>query len=330
MSKNCKKCCRKIDVCNKEICGRPELLSVYAPVIYDEIGVNVCRTVKIPISVLEDNPTVETIRADVIDISLSKKHGCKGEMGECKPQNMHHSETKVTATCKPNCSKVTLTNICVTYDVKLYDDCDKFLDSTIITVNYLPSDKYSPDYKCKDEKTNPSCITLELYTPYGVVTRHDGCKKLINVVSMAEGKTEVRNGINLTGVGKAMNFDSCEGTFSAGLSLILRTVYFEAYKIDHKGKTVPPKADTEDENERVCRRFVENGLLSREIKPLELEEPKCEEKLKKETKCERESCTIPVKNKCCDKEKEHKKPEDKKEKPCECKNMEYDDEEMEY
>ena len=77
MSKNCKKCCRKIDVCNKEICGRPELLSVYAPVIYDEIGVNVCRTVKIPISVLEDNPTVETIRADVIDISLSKKHGCK-------------------------------------------------------------------------------------------------------------------------------------------------------------------------------------------------------------------------------------------------------------
>lgn len=69
----CKKCCREVDVCNKEICGRPEFLSIYAPVIYDEIGVNVCRTVKIPECVMEENPTVETIRADVIDVSLSKK-----------------------------------------------------------------------------------------------------------------------------------------------------------------------------------------------------------------------------------------------------------------
>lgn len=305
MSGCCKKCCRKVDVCNQEICGRPEFLSVYAPVIYDEIGVNICRPVTIPASVMEDNPTVETIRADVIDISFSKKmHGAKKDMDDYSVPSMHHCETKVTSTCKPNCSKVTLTNICVTYDVKLYDDCDRFLDSTMITVNYLPSDKYSPDYKYKDDKTNPSCVTLELYTPYGVGTKCEGNKKFIHIVSMSEGNNQVVNGINLAGVGKAMNFDACEGTFSAGLSLILRTVYFEAYKIPYEGKTVPPKANTEDEEERVCKRFVESGLLSREIKPLELEAPKCEGRLKEETRCERESCTVSVRNRCGDKEKE--------------------------
>lgn len=318
MSGNCKKCCRKVDVCNKEICGRPEFLSIYAPVIYDEIGVNICRPVTIPTSVMEDNPTVETIRADVMDISFSKKmHGVKNEMEGCKVPSMHHCETKVTSTCKPNCSKVTLTNICVTYDVKLYDDCDRFLDSTMINVNYLPSDKYSSDYKYKDDKTNPSCITLELYTPYGVGTKCEGNKKLIHIVSMSEGNNQVVNGINLAGVGKAMNFDACEGTFSAGLSLILRTVYFEAYKIPYEGKTVPPKANTEDEEERVCKRFVESGLLSREIKPLELEAPKCEGRFKEETKCERENCTVSIRNRCGDGEKETCKEKREKEK-CEC------------
>lgn len=309
MSKSCdcKKCCRKIDVCNKEICGRPEFLSIYAPVIYDEIGVNVCRTVTIPPLVLEENPTVEMIRADVIDISLNKRTcASKKEVECCKTLPTHYAETKVSCTNKPNCSKVTLTNVYVTYNVKLYDGCDKYLDSTIITVNYLPADKYSPDYKYMDEKTNPSHISLELYTPYGVGTKGEKGKKYINVVSLAEGKNQVANGINITGIGKAMNFDTCEGTFSAGLSLILRTVYFEAYKIDYEGKTVPPKASTEDEDENVCKRFVENGLLSREIKPLELEPPKCEGKLKKETKCERESCTTASVNMCreerCDKE----------------------------
>lgn len=300
MSKCCEKCCRKVDVCNKEICGRPEFLSVYAPVIYDEIGVNVCRVITIPESVMEDNPTVETVRADVIDISLTKKMQGPKEMEDYKP--MHHTETKVTSICKPNCSKVTLTNICVTYDVKLYDGCDKFLDSTMITVNYLPSDKYSPDYKYKDDKTNPSYITLELYTPYGVGTKCEGNKKVIHVVSMSEGNNQVVNGINLTGVGKAMNFDACEGTFSAGLSLILRTVYFEAYKIPYEGKTVPPKANTEDEEERVCKKFVESGLLSREIKPLELESPKCEGELKKVIRCERRDCTTAFRNNCGDEE----------------------------
>lgn len=306
---NCKKCCRKIDVCNKEICGRPEFLSIYAPVIYDEIGVNVCRPVKIPEIVLEENPTVERVRVDVIDISLTKKTcDSKKDVECCKMPPNHYTETKVMCTNKPNCSKVTLTNVYVTYDVKLYDGCAKYLDSTIITVNYLPADKYSPDYKYVDEKTNPTRISLELYTPYGVGIEKN--KKYINVISLAKEKNQVTNGINMTAIGKAMNFDACEGTFSAGLSLILRTIYFEAYKIDYEGKTVPPKASNEDENKNVCKRFVENGLLSREIKPLELEPPKCEGKLKKEAKCDRESCTTAVVNLCGDEECEEKTKEE--------------------
>ncbi len=300
---NCKKCCREIDVCNREICGKPEVLSIFAPVIYDEIGVNVCRTVTLPASVLRENPTVEKIRLDVADISLSKKTDIsQKDMENCKVPPCHHVKTRVSCTNKPNCSKISLTNVYVTFNVKLYDGCNKYLDETGITVNYLPADKYSPDYKYMNEKTNPSVISLELYTPYGVGTKGNKDKKYINVVSLAEGKNQVANGINITGIGKAMNFNACDGTFSAGLSLILRTVYYEAYKIDYIGRTVPPKASIEDEEKKICKRFVENGLLSREIKPLELEPPKCEGKLKKEIKCDNESCTTVIENLCEDKE----------------------------
>ena len=36
------KCGCRRDVCNDAICGMPEFLSIYAPVVYDEVGVNVC------------------------------------------------------------------------------------------------------------------------------------------------------------------------------------------------------------------------------------------------------------------------------------------------
>lgn len=300
MSKCCK-CCRKVDVCNKEICGRPEFLSIYAPVIYDEIGVNVCRTVRIPDWFLDENPGAETIRADVIDVSLYHRYKEEGAKEEEEKGN-HKSETTVFTTSKPNCCKVTLRNIKVSFDVKLYDGCGNFLDSTIITADYLSDDKHDRECKCKESKTNPSHITLEMYVPYGVGTKGEHHKKFINVVGMSEHNNQVVNGLNIAGVGKAMNFDRDEGTFMAGVSFILRTVYFEAYKINYEGKTIPPKADSEEDDERICERFVESGLLSREIKPLELEPPKCERKLKEETKCERDDCTIPIANLCGDEE----------------------------
>ena len=56
-SKNCK-CCSKryvscgidkkgncLDVCTDPICGDPDCLTVLTPVVYDELGINLCRNI---------------------------------------------------------------------------------------------------------------------------------------------------------------------------------------------------------------------------------------------------------------------------------------------
>lgn len=40
-----------------------------------------------------------------------------------------------------------------------------------------------------------------------------------------------------------MNFERNEGGFMVGVSFILRIVYFEAYRINYKGKTISSKGE---------------------------------------------------------------------------------------
>ena len=273
-------------ICNTGIPGRPRLLSVYAPVIYDEIGINICRPVTVPAEVLTANPTAACARLDVIDIEFMEA-------------TTDIPGTTVTNTSRANCSTVVLTNVSVTFQVKLFDRCNNYLTSTIITANYLPGSATSPDVEYQDPETNPESVTIELYTPYGVgYSEATAGTTVINTVAfLPEGNT-VTNGINASVVAKAMNFNTATGTFSAGISLFLRTVYYEAYKVAQEGKPIPPKASlTDDQN--TCLDFVESGLLSREIKPLELEPPKCEGKLKsEESPCEQVDGNMVVFNKC--------------------------------
>nr|WP_302628454.1 hypothetical protein [uncultured Eubacterium sp.] len=42
-----------------------------------------------------------------------------------------------------------------------------------------------------------------------------------------------------------MNFERDEGGFKMGVYFILRTVYFEAYRINYKGKTISSKGEME-------------------------------------------------------------------------------------
>lgn len=277
--------CKRKDVCNEAICGRPENLSIYVPVIYDEIGVNVCRQFTLPEAVLADYKEAECITADVVNISIT-------QVGE-------NPVTTIADTMRPNCSKVTLTNIAITAKVKLFDLCGKYLGSTIITGNYMPGSAESPDYNYFDEKTNPQNVVLDIFTPMGVGMTTENVN-YINVVGMYQGSNFVTNGVNLNGTCKAMNYDSTTGTFSLGLSLILRTVYYEGYEIPYIDKTHPIKADTSGRSENTCLKFVESGLLSKEIKPLELNPPKCEGRLKDEQrKCYNvKDCKYQVENRC--------------------------------
>ena len=139
-----------------------------------------------------------------------------------------------------NCFKITLTNISVTLKIKLYDKCHKYLGSTTITVNYLPGSTTSTDYDYYSEKTNPSNVTFELFAPYGVGI-NEGGDYYFNIVGMYENNNTVVNGVNLSGTAKAMNFDEVTGVFSAGLSLFVRTLYYEVYEIPYIGKSKPVK-----------------------------------------------------------------------------------------
>lgn len=58
------------DVCVTPQCGDPKLLTVLVPVIYDEIGINVCRTIPLA-TLLADYPTAAYIRAEVANITFA-------------------------------------------------------------------------------------------------------------------------------------------------------------------------------------------------------------------------------------------------------------------
>lgn len=274
-------------VCDKPICGRPEYLSIYAPVVYDEIGINICRTITIPADVLAANPTTACVQLEVASLEFTA--GSPTIPG-----------TTVTNTTRANCSTLVITNVAVIYRVKLFDNCYNYLTSTNITANYLPGNAASPDYDFMDTETNPESVTINLYTPYGVsYTDVTLATPTINTVDLIQGSNTIVNGINANAVAKAMNYNPATGTLSAGISLFLRTVYFEVYKLEHEGKPVPPKASL-TRGGNTCLDFVESGLLSREIKPLELEKPKCESRFKddEDSICEKEDCTLKVCNKC--------------------------------
>ena len=52
---SCNQCChngKDCDVCVSPGCGEPENLSIYSPIIYDEVGINLCRTITIPENIL--------------------------------------------------------------------------------------------------------------------------------------------------------------------------------------------------------------------------------------------------------------------------------------
>ena len=57
------------DVCTNPICGSPSELSLYAPLIYDQIGINLCAEFPIGADISATYPTAVNATASVIDVS---------------------------------------------------------------------------------------------------------------------------------------------------------------------------------------------------------------------------------------------------------------------
>ena len=59
------------DVCTNPICGSPDELSILAPLIYDEIGINLCTTFAVGTDISTTYPTATNASVSVIDITYT-------------------------------------------------------------------------------------------------------------------------------------------------------------------------------------------------------------------------------------------------------------------
>ena len=297
----CNGCKKECDVCIKPACGEPKELSVFAPVIYDEVGINLCRNITIPANVLSLYPTTSYVQLLVANIKIYSGIGYLTgeeetiEYTQEELDEMGNPPTFSTVSTIPgraNCLRVKLTNLRVVFNVRLFDSCKKYIATVPLEEVYLPAvgtTNYDPD-------TNPRSATVDMYAPYGASTVYDEYSEyFINYAGFNMYSNTIQNGINMNAVAKVMEFDPATGTMSAGITLYLRTAYYEAYKFNAIGKTIPPKMNTHEAESNPCLKFVEGDLLLQNVKPLELESPKCEGKKKKECK-ERNEINQCIKN----------------------------------
>ncbi len=264
------------DVCTNPICGSPDYLGIFAPLIYDEIGINLCTTFDLGVAVPTAYPTATNISVQVIDVAYDYGDG-----------NVEVS----SISGRTNCYSVILSNLTVTLAIGLYDANCRLLDTLYQTVLYLPSDTAAATY---DEDTNPSSVELEIFAPYGVAFNSGtggAFTYALNNVGFLSTDNYVRQGINLYTIPKVLNFDEDDSTATIGITLVLQSLYFSGYRVPSAGKINIPKGCILPTDESACMKFVAGDLLDLAIKPLDLGMPSYEERLKKD-------CSTDCKNDC--------------------------------
>lgn len=241
-------------VCASPICGSPNQLSIMAPLIYDEIGINLCATVDIGTEIATTYPTATTATAQVLNVTYD--YGTGGVVID-------------SLTGKQNCYVVTLTNLTVQIALKLYDANCRLVGTVYPTIVYLPSVTTAPTY---DPDTNPTSVELEIFAPYGL--SYDGTgtapTPIINFIGFLGTNNFIRQGLNLYGMSKLLNLDLEENTITVGLTLVLQSMYFAGYRVETDGKIDIPKGNILVPDNSDCLSFVAGDLLNLEIKPLDL------------------------------------------------------------
>lgn len=247
------------DVCASPICADPSTLTLMAPVIYDQLGINLCSPVHV--CGLCDYPTAHSASVQVIDICFGDGTGVQ------------------TLSGRPNCYEVTLANLTVTFAVRIFDCCGKQLATLTASALYLPPE-------CADnhsDETNPESVEFDIFAPYGV-SYIDGClnRPLLNYVGFSSCNAGLLQGLNVTAFAKILNLDTEDSTAVIGLTVYVASVYYSQYQFSDISHADIPKISLVPEDDTLCQDFVEGDLLNLAIKPLELGAPLFEENLKKD------------------------------------------------
>lgn len=240
------------DACVNASCGDPKYLTLLAPVVYDEIGTNVCRSINI-CEYINTYPGLAYIDFQPLTYTVNNPAPTISQIAN-----------------RPNCFEVTISNLNIVFLVKIYDCCKKLLGTEVTSaILYLPP-ATDPSYNAK---TNPSSVSFEIFAPYGISYENTGNTPALNILGFSTTNNFVTQGLNLIVIPKVVNLDTAAQSVSVGLSLILSSVYFSPYLIPHNGKAPICKGETPNESVSACKKFVEGSLLDRNIKPLEFGNP---------------------------------------------------------
>ena len=264
-----------IDVCANPICGTPDTLTLLAPVVYDEIGINLCREIPLEASI-SGNPPLSA-SAQILDISF----GNNGSTTTISP-----------IPGRTNCYLITLTNLSVNFAINIYDSSGRRTHTLSETAVYLPSASDAAASQYIDDETNPSSVELEIFAPYGLSYKDAAVHMpAINYIGFSTENNSLRQGLNMIAIPKILSFDPSVPTLTMGISVYIKSVYFSQYLIPHNGRAVAPKGSIVPDEDSICMDFVSGELLDYEIKPLELGPPKFEEKLKSECELCESGCS---------------------------------------
>ncbi|OOB78234.1 MAG: hypothetical protein ATN34_00040 [Epulopiscium sp. Nele67-Bin002] len=280
--------------------GEPRLLTLMAPVVFDESGLNLCRVVEFdelldackgPTSRTTDLMFDGLTANDLINASHLQLQVVDIDFNFVCPKSGRYSEIR-PAKYNPNLSRITLKDIDVTLAVKVINADCKVCKEGMLTLRYLPSE-HCPGH---DETTNPGSVTFDLYTPYGLTFAAEnpaGCNKLVPTINyigyvagdicqghcecaepgpnhqfkVFEPNNSLAQGVSAQALAKVIGAD--DEYMAVGLTLYFKVVYFVQYKFDHKGLCVPPKFTALDASDASdCLAFVEGDLLEQSILPL--------------------------------------------------------------
>ncbi|MBR1740721.1 MAG: hypothetical protein IJ733_02410 [Lachnospiraceae bacterium] len=254
-----------IDVCANPICGDPSVLSLMAPLIYDEIGINLCTTFDLGTDISTTWPTAAKANIQVIDVAYEY-----GE-GGVEIDNI---------VGRPNCYQITLSNLTATFAMNIFDNDCRLLGTLYPTAVYLPPLVTAPTF---NEDTNPTSVTLEVFAPYGLsfnVPETGDPNFALNFIGFEAENNVVRQGLNLFAIPKLLGFDITDDTATVGITFILQSLYYAGYNVQSAGKIQTPKGSIVAPDDTDCLRFVAGDLLDLAIRPLNLGPPACEENLK--------------------------------------------------
>ncbi len=237
-------------------CGAPDCASpllAMMPVIYDECGVNLCRVLS-PTTALP--AATACLEVQVLDINLNLNNCTSGT-------------SFATLSNRPNCVRLTLSNLDVTFRLTALDCCGNILCQSVETVTYLDPDECSA---ASDPDTNPTSVTLDIYVPYGLTYASSGCGVFTPTMTflgpVAGVNNQLEQGLTLQAAAKVLRFDAASNQIALGLTLYIRSVYFTEYRIPHQGISIPPKAvPVEEDQTDACQDFVDGALLTPQICP---------------------------------------------------------------